>query len=427
MCSTAARADRALSFGADAGLGSLDNAAHATLQSGIFVREGGLTLDLFGRVRLPVEGQKRVRGRDWDEVTDYLHILRTLQYVRKFSQVDVDVRLGELPGSSLGHGTLVRDYANVADPDHPHPGIAVDVAHERWRVTALVDNVVRPALAAARVELRPVAVLPRLATAVSLALDPRAPVAVSELRGRRQVDAAWNLISDDTVLGLIGVDVEHAFGRSGRAMIVPYFDFNGAVHGGPGTSGGVGVHAGARGELGLAKGRAKLTAQAEYAYSVAGYAAWYAGTFYDLERYQASLSIDDPVRAPLAHRGTKLADVAQGAGGHGAMGQLGLETARVQAKGGCSAQPGADGTRVWARAAARPIERLTLGALLVWRGLDERHGAAGVAAVGEVRWRFNDYLYALAQYTRSWALRADTRYFSVLQGFNLALGGGWSG
>ena len=50
-----------------------------------------------------------------------------------------------------------------------------------------------------------------------------------------------------------------------------------------------------------------------------------------------------------------------------------------------------------------------------------------VAAVAEARCRLSDHLYALAQYGRIWSLDDQTRYFGILQSFNLGVGSSWSG
>jgi len=63
----------------------------------------------------------------------------------------------------------------------------------------------------------------------------------------------------------------------------------------------------------------------------------------------------------------------------------------------------------------------------VARGLgDPRSGAGAVMALAEGRFRLSRYFYALAQYSRTWSLDAETRYYDVLQVFNVAVGSTWS-
>ena len=77
-----------------------------------------------------------------------------------------------------GHGTLIRDYSNVADPDHPHAGLHLRVGGERWRFEAALDNLIDPSVVAARVSARPVSKARALQVGASLVIDPRAPLQI---------------------------------------------------------------------------------------------------------------------------------------------------------------------------------------------------------------------------------------------------------
>ncbi len=429
LAASAAFGQRALSAGADLGMGAIGDVAHATVESGVEVREGGLTVGVFGRVRLPMAGDERVRQRDWDEASDYAHLLRRFDYRRRFDQISVQFLAGELHGVTLGHGTLIRDYSNIADPDHPHPGARLELSHPRFDISLMVDNFVRPSVVAGRAAVRPVAALEALSAAASVVIDPRAPRQVAlDSQAQRRVDRAYNLVTDDGVLGLVGVDLEYRIGRQGQGTITPYADFNTALYDVDGLGGGLGVHAGLSGKLPLKWRRLSLSGQLEYHFSSAGYTPAWVQTFHDLDRYQASLAFDDPARVGAADQATKLSAAANGDGGHGFVAQVALEAGRlVRLKVGFGRQGGPDSNRLWFRLSSSPVRRLTLGSLLVMRGLGEGGAGAGVAAVAEARVRLTDYLYALGQYSRIWALDDGSRYYRILQSFNLAIGSSWSG
>jgi hypothetical protein len=421
---------RGIGVAGDVGLGGLGGVATTTIQSGLDIQEGDLSLGVFGRVRFMLQDDQEsgvVRGRDWDEVSDFVHILRYLRYARTFgskSRVRVQFLAGELLGFTLGHGSLVRDYSNIADPDHPHAGVHLDLSGERWHFASVVDNFISPSVIANRLAVRPVEKLPGLTVGGSLVVDPRAPLTVQIGPEReRLVDRAWNLSTDTQPLTLFGLDLEYAFGERDKAQLTPYLDVNGSGHG-------VGMHVGALGRIRLGKTPLRLAAQLEYRLGSSGYAPAHIETFYDVERYQACLAFADPQQASPEDSATKLAGLVRGDyGGHGVMGQTALHYNRVaQLKLGASYRPGPDAVSLWWRAVANPVTRLQLGVLLMARGLGGPYeGAEGLMAAFEGRYRITDNIYGLAQYLRTWSLRSDTRYFGILQSFNISVGASWSG
>jgi hypothetical protein len=423
---TASAAPGAIGVAGDVGMGGLGGKAYATLQTGVDLREGRFGLGLFGRVRFPLQDvptEGHVRGRDWDEASDYVHILRYMQYKHTFARrVELLVQEGELLGFTLGHGTLLRDYSNVADPDHPHAGLQLRLAHPRLAFTAMIDNFIRPSVIAARLEGAPAARVTPLRIGASFVIDPRAPVEVRSTAGEREIDSAFNLQAETRPLPLVGIDVEYTFGNEQSGSVTPYLDTNTSFYG-------FGLHVGATGRVPLqTRRRMHLGAQLEYRLSTAGYSPAYMETFYDVDRFQASLSLADPRFADAADRSTKLAGLRDGIyGGHGILFQGGYELERyVRLKLGVSHRPGPDATSLWARVATSPIARLDLGLLLVARGIGEGDGASGLVVMAEGRVRIIDHLYALAQYSRLWSLSSETRYFGILQLFNIGVGTNWS-
>ena len=69
-------------------------------------------------------GKQLVRTEDWDEIGDYLKMLRYIQYGEK--RDFIYARLGELSGK-LGHGTIVRGYSNTIDINTHRVGFAFDL------------------------------------------------------------------------------------------------------------------------------------------------------------------------------------------------------------------------------------------------------------------------------------------------------------
>lgn len=419
------RAESRLTLAGDAGLGGMDGHAFATVQTGINLRERALAMGLFARVRFPLQdiaGEGAVRRRDWDEASDFVHILRYLHYRRSFQSWKLEVQEGEILGLTLGHGSLVRDYSNIGDPDHLHAGFRFRVDASRFAGEALIDNLVNPSVVGMRFEAVPVGALRIGTTAV---IDPRAPRSILlGPGGERVVDSAWNLQAQTAALTLLGLDLEYALGNPDRVQVTPYADLGSSLHG-------AGGHFGASGRFTLRPGL-RLGAQVEYRISSGGYAPAHVETFYDVERYQAALSLSPPPGGTPSVVGLdpKLAGLERGVyGGHGALAQLGLEVQELlKLRLGFSHRPGPDGTSIWGRASGRPHRRLDLGLLLLARGLGQSGaGSQALAAVGEARFVVTPNLYALGQYSRLWSLDAATRYFTILQCFTVSLGATWSG
>ncbi len=413
-----------LAISGDMGMGGLGGAAYATFETGIDIRERALALGLFGRLRLAlqdVQGDGRVHSRDWDEASDYVHILRYLQYRHTFGggagAVKLEAQEGELLGFTLGHGTLLRDYSNVANPDHPHSGVRLRVEGERLAGEAFVDNFLSPAVVGLRVDGAPAPQLPRLRFGASVVIDPQAPEVVRRgADGLRAVDSAWNLRAETDPLTLLGFEAEYTFGDLDRVRVTPYGDFNTSLHG-------IGLHTGASARFRVGR-RVILGGQLEYRVSSGGYSPAHVETFYDVERYQAALSASPGARATEL---TKLGGLEAGLyGGHGVLGQLGVEVDRwARVRVGVEHRPGPDATSLWVRASTSPLPRLDLGVLVLARGLGEG-GSNGVAAMAEGRLQITRWLYALGQYSRLWSLDSASRTFGILQSFNLSAGAIWS-
>lgn len=419
-------AARAVGVAGDAGFGALDGQAYATLQAGIDLREGKLELGVLGRVRLLVQeaddGQAVLRERDWDEASDFVHILRYLRYERRFGGVTVGAALGEETGLTLGHGSVVRGYTNLGDPDHLHTAAGVRVEHELFKVAAFVDNIIRPGLVALRGEAWPVPGVPELRFGVTGAMDPTAPLQVKrDGAGARMVDDAWNLQSETRVTGALGVDLGYRLGKPKTGQIEPYIDINTSFYG-------VGTHVGVIAVAPVGQTGLRIGIQGEYRAGTGGYAPTYFGIFHDVDRHQAGLTITDPGQADRLERGPKQAALmAEAFGGHSGMGQIALgfrDVARFKAT--YDYRPGPDAHTLTLKLSTRPIQALNVGAMVHLRGLGgPKDDANGAAATAEARYRITNHLYALAQYTRLWTLKEDTRHYAIDQAFNIGAGGTW--
>src|SRR5690554_232776 len=121
-----------------------------------------------------------LREEDWLELSDYLRIIRRLEYGT--INDPLYLRLGELGGASLGNGTLIGGYYNVITTDHYRLGLRAHLDLEKYGVELLANNLASPNLLGLRAHLRPTTfiedvlrTLDRLQLGASLVTDLRAP------------------------------------------------------------------------------------------------------------------------------------------------------------------------------------------------------------------------------------------------------------
>ena len=86
----------------------------------------------------------RLRHEDWDEVADYARLIRYFRYGRPADPFYV--RVGELWGATLGHGTVLNSYYNSINLDLYKLGVQLNVNTPYGGVQTMMDNLLRPNL-----------------------------------------------------------------------------------------------------------------------------------------------------------------------------------------------------------------------------------------------------------------------------------------
>ena len=236
------------------------------------------------------------RDEEWDEPSEKARVLRygLVRWAAPDRSGEVSAAVGELGGVTLGHGTLMDGYASGLDVDHGHVGVELRAAGGPLAGELVLDDVVAPRIAGARVAIeREQGVV----AGVSAAADRAAPTAMGdggasfaaaavdlELRARTDDDGARGALYGDLV-GLGGL--------------------------------GGGVHLGVRGDA-RATGDVRVGARAEARAGTGGYVAGWFGPLYERDRRELD--------APGTARAGQL-DAARGGevGGLGAAGALTLE------------------------------------------------------------------------------------------------------
>ncbi|MCD6499151.1 MAG: hypothetical protein J7M25_12745, partial [Deltaproteobacteria bacterium] len=395
---------------------------YSTFQFGLDLREGHFAVGLSAALRVKVvdrggTGSKGFRHRDWDEPSDFAHIVRYMSYRKQMGPVHLGLMIGELATASLGHRSILDQYLSVADLDHPHSGAWIRVGHRYVSFDFLTGNFVDPHLLAGRVEIRPVPSLRRLVIGVTGLVDLKAPVSVRrDDRGEARVDHANHLLVDRDQVGFVGFDAAYTW-RFGQAELTPFVDGNWMV-----GSGG-GLHLG--GTARIAAGRWSFAFTGTYHLAVDGYRPGYVDMFYDVQRYQ--LALGRGMARRIGSLDPKLAVQSRIKGAfHG-----GRFVASVDYGDSYRMEVGYDmghsvaGDLVWMKLDVPYGRRFVFGALAARTGFlssGDWREAGGTMAGVETRFRLFRYMYLLGQLRYLYLL--DGRYQGVLLA-NVAVGGSW--
>lgn len=356
--------------------------------------------------RIP-EDEGTLRAEDWDEPADYLRIVRFLEY--GVPSDPLHVRLGELSGVVLGHGTIMNRYFNVVNIDHFQLGVHGDVNLELGGGELVLDHVLDPQVVAGRLYIRPGAAiapgswLARYVVGGSVAMDLAAPKTFERVNVLEdedtpyRVDRAKNLVpSDAEVTGVVGIDQEIFLVEDETVDFIPFLDLNFHLDGSPGT------HLGALTALRPSE-RFHLHGRMELRWLGEKYIPDYFGSIYEIER---------DTYFGFGGRGAPKLVVLEGlsrgalVGGYGeltfdVLEVLGLTLAYEDYQ-------GPDNAGVLVRVQAPALGPLHLGALYRKVGFQDVTDAFvprdALLAV-EGRYHLLPFLFLLTQYNQSWRLK----------------------
>jgi hypothetical protein len=364
-------------------------------------------------------GDSRLREQDWDEASDFLRLIRAVEYGR--ASEALHAKIGQLGPVSLGHATLVNDYYNTITVDHYRLGAAGEFDTVYGGVEMVLGDVVSPSVAGVRAYTRPWAFvnqdsfLSRVAVGASLVADVDAPTRLSmQSDSVIDVDAAHRpVVAESQSTSLWGVDLEVSLLESERLGVVPYADLNGHA------SLGYGLHAGSFVSVRPADD-VEVIGQLEYRRVGANYLPNYVGPLYEIDRNQFS-GWGHQVAAPKVRVAASV-DAKAAHGFYGALtghwGKLLSLTAALSDHEG----PGNQSVRL--QASSQPIETVQLGLFYYKQsvdGLGEALDPDGALVVGESRVGIYGPVFALASFGRMWRLDQGGRYQSV-DDWNAGLG-----
>lgn len=295
------------------GAGVFAGQAASTAEVGVDAAGIGYAVGLGAGARFLAEDG--FRGQEWDEASEWVRVVRYALLRRGDPPGDggepdaawVAAAVGELGGVTLGHGALIDGFAGGLDVDHGRVGVQVSAGRGDLVGELVVDDVVAPRIAGARVAMRPGG---RAVLGVSAAGDRAAPSMEEgeEAIGGVAIDGELGGVTDGGGRGALHADLVHLVGL------------------------GVGLHIGARGLIELGEslrvgGGAELRAGSDH------YLPGWIGPLYERDRRQ--LGDDDAMAGQLD------AARAGGLGGIGVAGQLTAEVPdRVDVSLGYAGRPG---------------------------------------------------------------------------------------
>lgn len=360
-------------------------------------------------------GEGVLRNEDWDEFSDYLKILRYVQY--GFPSEPVYVRLGELAGVSLGHQTVVDRYYNVVDINHYKMGIRATVDMDYGGVEVLLDHIAPPNLFGLRGFVRPLTffetdeIFKRFTVGLTFAADFVAPTELETDANNRLETENRHLIRDNSAVAAIyGLDMDWEVVRTELFSVIPYFDvlfLNGA---------GVGTHLGTMLNFRFPE-NFRLNSRLEWRFASAHYQPNYFNSIYEIERW-SFLS------------GPKLDDVLNGANRqsrHGAIGQLEFHLGNyLTVSGTYEDYQGANNSNLTLRLDLPTIYVVRLSAYYAKRNFDSFSDLGNLDNTMLVTLAKVDVIgpvYVSAEYARQWHLDDDGHYDTVN---NWAIGAGVS-
>lgn len=285
-----------------------------------------------------------IRKEDWDEFSDFLRILRYVYVGDRTKTGPFYLRVGELSGLSLGHGTIVHRFSNGFDVDRYRLGadLAVNVGPVGGEL--VIGDMARPTdttLFGVRVHARPLmfdysgggAEAPspaggtqpadngapaqtaeaaaessggglydwrsRFVVGLSLISDPTAPLQLKRLAaGGVALDSnAHPIVEKERALIILGFDLGYELLRGAPLSITPYIDLNDITY----ADSGWGFHIGVLWNLSVPLLIDTLTVdlKTEYRRVSSEYLSPYFDSTYVVERYDSPQGSGSPKLATI--------------------------------------------------------------------------------------------------------------------------------
>ncbi|MFC1654795.1 hypothetical protein ACFL2F_03220 [Myxococcota bacterium] len=275
--------------GGDLNFGQIDEDWYTTIHLGFSMDLGKIGFGVQIPLRLRIhdadptdESESVFREEDWDEWTDYLKIIRFFRFGHKGDFIYVVV--GDLPGATIGHGTIVNRYYNNVDLDHYKMGVVADLNTDYGGLETLLNAGFVTNMFALRGYIRPwsfvdkESYLNNFAVGFTVAADVTAPYTLAAI----ETDKEYNLppVDVEETATVMGGDIEFKLLDTSFLTVTPYMDLNGIP-----ASGGVGYHAGILSVFHIGGVALDLQAKLEYRYFTGDYIPAYFNSYYEIQKF----------------------------------------------------------------------------------------------------------------------------------------------
>lgn len=273
--------------GGDMNFGMIDGDLFATVNLGFAMDLGKIGFGVQVPLRLRLhdadpqdqESAGVFRKEDWDEFSDYLKIIRYFRYGRKGELVHVVV--GDLPGATVGHGTIVNRYHNNIDLDHYLLGVVADVNTDYGGVETVFNSVAPPTLIGVRGYVRPWSFIDtesyanNLAVGVSVVTDYAAPYEL----GVFEEGDKYPQVERERAATIVGGDIEFRVLDTSWLTLTPYTDLNGIL------DAGMGYHLGLLSVFHVPLISLDIQTRLEYRYFQGDYIPAYFNSYYEIQKF----------------------------------------------------------------------------------------------------------------------------------------------
>ena len=242
-----------------------------------------------------------IRREDWDQPSDFLRLLRYVYIGQADKKGPFYIRLGELNGLSIGHGTIMHRYYNNFDISRWRAGLNAAVNVGGVGAEVMVSDLLDYHVVGGRVHVRPLRLAmgegfwERFYVGFSVVADTKAPTELA----RREDDPATErdeselvavndedepVVAQDEALTIAGFDVGFELVTTDLLSITPYMDFNRILNV---VDNGWGWHLGVMWKLKVPMVVNTFVAdlRTEYRRVSGDYLAPYFNTVYEIERY----------------------------------------------------------------------------------------------------------------------------------------------
>jgi hypothetical protein len=248
-----------------------------------------------------------IRTEDWDEPSEYVRFIRYLQYGKKEDRFFFN--MSQHSSTSIGHGTLMRRYANNIDPDSSRVSGELDMYNDYAGFEFVTNSIIDWDLFGGIAFVKPLSFFSDNAMARSLSIgftyiaDRHAPVQlqlVQEETGEYihpfviATEHARPRVRSEAFLHAMGIDAEIKVLKTESVDIKPFIDYSWMMPDSPGggieePEGGGGLTLGVLGRFNFGEETVHaLRTIAEFRSFSANYLPGYFDIFYEVQKFMAN-------------------------------------------------------------------------------------------------------------------------------------------